>query len=201
MPKKVIPVGDGRTAEITVGELFAPPPAPPVSNKGVRAGLRKKATSKHYTYKGTKPFPTLANGSKEMNRRREVVPGYAEWLRERMREIQQFFNKPGGPTRKRGGVPDGMRREEAEAIWAEARRRARIDMDNIKKVDPDIDERAEEAMLSTLEVMRSPMNQQIKLAAARQVLEWTKAKPAAKQEVTVNAAEAWLAKIAEDAED
>jgi len=181
------------------GELKAPPSPPKTTGKGKQAGKRKKAATDHNKPQGKFARPDLKTDNPTHRKSREI-PGYHEWWKERCRQIQQFFNKPGGPVRRRFGVPDGMRREDAEVIWAEARRKAKIDMANIKKVQPDMDERAEEALLSTLEVMRSPMNQTVQLAAARQVLEWTKAKPATKSEMTVNAAEAWLASIADEAD-
>lgn len=61
------------------------------------------------------------------------------------------------------------------------------------------DEQANEAMHVTLTVMRlADLPVKERLAAARQVLEWTKAKPAQKTELTVTKAEEWLAAVTED---
>ena len=62
-------------------------------------------------------------------------------------------------------------------------------------ITPEDDPRADEALKAALETMRTPANQQTKLAAAKLILEYTKAKPASKSEVTVNKAEEWLAAI------
>lgn len=200
MTKRQINIGDGRIVEMTeVGD--GPPDLTPVSkprhkNPGKNAGKRKK----------TKHQATFKNSPKGVHKLgksawddKMTIPGYREWLIGRRRVVEKLFlTKP--KTRK--GVPDGMRREEAEQMWIEARKKAKEDMAKLEKaglIDP-ADEQASEAMQATLEVMRSPMNQQIRLQAARQVLEWTKAKPASKQEMTINAAEAWLASLA-DGED
>jgi hypothetical protein len=61
------------------------------------------------------------------------------------------------------------------------------------------DEYAREAMTSVVELMRrTDTLPKDKLAAARTVLEWTIAKPAAETNVTVKKAEDFLSEIAED---
>lgn len=195
---KLVDIGDGRIIEML--EPGEEPPAlpakrPRIANPGTKPG-RKKTSEPRYKRK-TDDEAIGRRGRTGQERRH--VPGYVEWLSLRSMEMAQFRNKPGFSSWKRSNVPDGMRKEDAEKAWEEARRKARIDMANLKKagVVDETDARAEEALLATLEVMRSPMNQDHKLKAARQVLEWTKAKPVAKSEVTVNAAEAWLASIAD----
>ena len=103
---------------------------------------------------------------------------------------------------RRIGVPDGMRKPEAMALWAISRERAKETMTELKKagVLDDADEKAEEALQAALEVMRSPMGQRETLAAARLVLDFTKAKPASKSELTINRAEEWLAQVTRDNE-
>ena len=103
----------------------------------------------------------------------------------------------------RWGVPDGMTREQAAPIWEASRQRAKEDMAKLQEagvINPD-DTNANEAMQNALEVMRSPMNQDMRLKAAKLVLEYTKAKPVSKSEVTVNAAEAWLASLIDGDKD
>lgn len=197
MTKRVIPSTDGRLIEVTEGELKAPPPAPP-KPKRQNKNPRKKATTDHNKPKSARRYPKMSEDHPTHRKSREI-PGYHAWWKERCRQIQQFFNKPGGPVRRRFGIPDGMRREDVAAAWDEARRRARMDMENIKTVMPNLDDAASEALENTLTIMRSPMNQDMQLKAARQVLEWTMAKPASKQEMKIDAAEAWLASIADDA--
>lgn len=190
--KRLINIGDGRIVEMTeMGEVPAEPSRPQhVKNPGARAGKRKK--SPHTAI--FKHDPKMKNAGR-IKGSRDHIPGYREWELRRRQQIMAFYVE----RSSRRGVPDGMRRDEADARWAEAKELAKKDMANLKNagvISPD-DERAEEAMLATLEIMRSPMNVRERLAAARQVLEWTKAKPASKTEMTVNAAEAWLASLAE----
>jgi hypothetical protein len=90
-----------------------------------------------------------------------------------------------------------MTKKKADALWAVARRKAQIDMANIKK-SMDLPAAAEEALTSALEVMRSPMTQAMKLSAAKLVLDFTMAKPAAKSDVTIASAELWLAGLANE---
>lgn len=102
----------------------------------------------------------------------------------------------------RAGVPDGMRKDEAMARWAKARASAKKTIE-VLKVKTNLlgedDGKAEDALETALTIMRGPNNdQKMKLAAARLVLEFTKAKPASKSIVAVDDAEAWLTKIAED---
>lgn len=192
--KRIINIGDGRIVEMTeAGELPAQPAKRQrIKNPGSKAGLRKKSE---------RPAKRPENESKANNhlnfQARNHIPGNAEWVAAR-RVIGQKLAI--GKPKSRLGIPDGMRRAEAEEAWAVAREKARKDMVNLKRagiIDP-TEERAEEAMLATLQIMHGPMNQAIRLQAAHQVLEWTKGKPTSRSEVTVNAAETWLASLAED---
>lgn len=56
-------------------------------------------------------------------------------------------------------------------------------------------EMANEALKTALSVMRGPVVPKDKLSAAKLVLEYTKAKPAMKQDITVSTAEAWLEEV------
>lgn len=201
MAKKVIPVGDGRLIEMEEGELRAPPPTPPKAKEPKVQKTRKKTNKRPggRPKKGHKNYsrPGLRGANHPVERKKREIPGYAEWMADRVTEMARLVT-PKGKVGRPFGRPDGIPQKKAEALWAEARRRALIDVENIKKSGVDLDVAAEEALTNTLEVMRSPMNQEMRLRAARQVLEWTKAKPAAKTEMTVNAAEAWLASIADE---
>jgi len=104
-----------------------------------------------------------------------------------------------------GGRPvgsyDGVRKEErikineAAAQYAKDMIKKMADKGIITELD---DPRAEEALENALAVMRTPANQGVKLQAAKLILEYTKAKPAAKSEITVNKAEEWLAAVASE---
>jgi len=99
------------------------------------------------------------------------------------------------------GQFDGYTPEESNAIWAAAELQAKEDMEKLIEagvVDPN-EEKANEALEAALTVMRTPGGARDTLQAARLVLDFTRAKPAAKSEVTVKTAEDWLAAVTKDA--
>lgn len=199
--RQIVNVGDGRFVEMPKEGPKASPKA--TKPKPKTQANRKKAATSAKTGKVKKRTLHHTPAGKEAP---QEVPGQAEWVAMRKAQMAPFMTNEfrvliGLPPKTRFGIPDGMRAEDAEKQWARARERAKKDIQNMKDtgvIDLN-DARAEEALETTLTVMRSPMNQQTQLAAARQVLEWTKAKPAAKTEMTVNAAEAWLSQIADEA--
>lgn len=100
---------------------------------------------------------------------------------------------------RRYGVPHGMRRPEAANQWAFARMYAKevtriMKEENLLPEDPKV----EKAFSAAVEVLESPMSQTIKLQAARLILDFCKAKPVAKSEVTVKSAEDWLQQVTAD---
>jgi phosphoribosylpyrophosphate synthetase len=100
----------------------------------------------------------------------------------------------------REGVPDGMRKWQAAPLNEAARQSAKETMSKLEKAGVLVDdsEDAKEALQSAITSMRQPGSKQVGLAAAKLVLEYTKAKPASKSDITVNKAEEWLAAIAAD---
>jgi hypothetical protein len=103
------------------------------------------------------------------------------------------------PKNWRTGIPHGMRRPEAEAEWNFARMYAE-EVTKImveEKILPE-DPKVELAFKAAVEVLESPMTQTVKLQAARLILDFCKAKPVAKSEVTVKSAEDWLAQVTAD---
>ncbi|MFC3214616.1 hypothetical protein [Novosphingobium panipatense] len=60
------------------------------------------------------------------------------------------------------------------------------------------DPRAVEALKESMVILRTQEDAKLKLAAARLVLDFTKAKPTSKQEITVKTAEDYLDEIADD---
>ena len=118
------------------------------------------------------------NYFKEMTKTPEGRALRAEWNK------KAWANN--GRTR---GVPDGYTKETIAPIRAKAREEAEI---IVSKIAPDEDEFATEALKTAVEVMRVPGETRERLAAARLVLDFTKTKPAAKQEVSINKAEDFL---------
>jgi hypothetical protein len=112
----------------------------------------------------------------------------------------------GDPTKTRKGIPDGYTRATAAVMWAEATAKADkvlkkmietkvFDLDNIPQADAD---RAEAAMHESLKIMFSAVQIGDRLRAAKQVLDFTKAKPEQKQKVTLEGADAWLTDMLND---
>ncbi len=111
-------------------------------------------------------------------------------------------------TWKRTGIPDGMTKKTVAPLWAKARQQA--DRFIQKMTDegilpevliPDSDDAKAVAALREATVLAlGPSDKQLKLAAIRTVLEWTRSKPATKSLINVNSSEDWLAEIAADNE-
>ena len=95
---------------------------------------------------------------------------------------------PGRPK----GVPDGYTKETIKPIRENAKKFAE---DFVSKIDIKNDY-AKEALQTAVEGMRTPTADRERLSAARLVLEFTEAKPAAKSEVTLHQAAAWLEELA-----
>lgn len=118
-----------------------------------------------------------------------------------MRRVK--FANPDKRKHSRFGVFDGMRREQSEQIWAAAKAKATRTIQKMQDtgvITQTDDPRAIKALEHAIEVLETPSNQQLRLAAARLILDFTKSKPAAKLEHTINAAEQWLAAVSDDDE-
>jgi hypothetical protein len=186
---KIIHIGDGRHVELVEGATFRPPP-PPI----------KKRCTKPKTIQ-TKPTKRRTKGTNEEIRGENHpviklianLPGYKEWWTLR-NEILGKYRRAG----RRLGEGAGRGRQRAGYILGQAKTKVKKDMANIDKKFPDLDPIAYEALEGAVQVLREPNSQQTKLAAARLLLEFTKSKPVAKSEVSVNAAEIWLASLGQD---
>ena len=117
------------------------------------------------------------------------------------RELRrQWSTKPRKNPGRPKGVPDGYRKADIEPIREQAKKEAeKVVQIMSDKFDID-DGYAKEALQTAVEVMRTPGETRERLSAARLVLDWTKAKPAAKSEVTIGKAEEFLASLLEDDE-
>ena len=62
------------------------------------------------------------------------------------------------------------------------------------------DPRAEEALETAVEIMRTPVHNRDRLQAAKLILDFTKVKPVNKSEVTLNNAEAFLSSLLDEGE-
>jgi|TARA_R110000744_G_scaffold77106_1_gene152370 hypothetical protein len=98
--------------------------------------------------------------------------------------------------RKNGGRPQGTPDGYTLKAITPIRKQAKADAERIVKImakENEIDDvYAIEALKTAVEIMREPCQNRDKLMAARMVLDFTKTKPAAKSEVTIGKAEAFL---------
>lgn len=198
----VIDIGDGRFIDFDEGEPFRLSPTPPPEPKPKRVkGKGPVRRSKAITFRGHKyrcvpprleKLYAKEGGGVALMERVLAIPGFTEWSARRLTQMRLLVQ-----TGRKVGQAKGKTVERSEALWIKARRQARRDMEQIKQ-KIDLTDAAAEALEATLTTMRAPMNQQVKLAAAKLVLDFTMAKPVAKSEVTVNAAEKWLAEIGKD---
>jgi hypothetical protein len=96
------------------------------------------------------------------------------------------------------GVPDGYGKGRMVPIVEQAQKDAKKVV-SIMKQDYEIsDPRSEEALETAVEIMRTPVHNRDRLQAAKLILDFTKVKPVAKQEVTLNNAEAFLSSLLDD---
>lgn len=178
-------IGDGRYVHLEEGALTPPPPKPRRrGNFGKR--VEQHSTERHPRWK--KP-----NKKNEWREYCEKLPGYAEY---RSFHAQHRYFSLGRPF----GATDGYNARTRAIALEKAKEQVKKDMANIKKT-MELSEMAEEALEGALTVLRAPASQQTKLTAAKLILEFTKSKPVAKSEVSVNKAEEWLASLSHDLEE
>jgi len=145
-----------------------------------------------------RPPKKYNSGNKKKKRRKPakvqphmLMPGMASWLNRRLHGTRNPETSH-APL----GIANGLTMAKTTRLVEKARAQARKDMEQIKK-KIDLSEVAEQALLEVITVMRGP-HPQTKLQAAKTLLDFTMAKPVAKSEVTVNAAEKWLEELTAD---
>lgn len=180
-------IGDGRYIHLVEGALTPPPPKPR------RKGPSKRLEKGSFEY----PVPTYKKPNKknEYKLYSQKIPGYKEY-RGFIATMRLRYTNPGRPL----GNVDGYNRRTLSLARAAAKEQVKKDMANIKKT-VELTDMAEEALEGALTVLRAPASQATKLSAAKLILEFTKSKPVAKSEVSVNKAEEWLATLAHDIEE
>lgn len=186
----LIHIGEGQHIELDEGAAFRPPPPP----KKKRDPAYRKKFSPQTKRRSKKRVTNHPKGDDHWLawRRRELV-GYDEWIM----YVHSIVGKYRDAGAKHGDII-GVRRSRVLYIMRHVKDKVRKDMENIERAHPDLDAMAKEALEGALTVLRGPQTQQNKLAAAKLLLEFTKSKPVAKSEVSVNAAEAWLASLDKD---
>jgi len=114
---------------------------------------------------------------------------------------REWSTKPRKNPGRPRGVPDGYRKEQIEPI----RKRVKAESKRIVKIMAEQynieDEYAKAALETAVEVMRMVGDNRERVAAARLVLDFTKQKPASKNEVAISKAEDFLASLVEDDDD
>jgi hypothetical protein len=154
---------------------------------------RRKRSPRPLRYRGRLKRPGVAQKMKE------------QWADPEYRARMTAKRKEEALTRTatREGVPDGMRKAQAYPLNEAAKESAKQTMAELETAGVLVNDSdaAKEALQTSIEIMRKPGEKKVQLAAARQVLEWTKAKPASKSEVTVNKAEEWLKAVADQDDD
>jgi hypothetical protein len=125
--------------------------------------------------------------------------GFEKYLERRRQDPEKYFRR---------GVPDGMRKPEAMALWAEARAKARKLMEELEDsgvmpvATPGSEaDMAKKALEEAFTMAMSPMRDQVKLSAIKTVLDFTKAKPAQTINNKISNAEDWLKEVVTDLKD
>lgn len=178
---KLVHIGDGRYINMEEGARFSPPVKP----KYIQP---RRVISKPITDPAKNPH----NGRRGYTINHDLI-GHKEYIHYLLSVIGRYRDDGTKP-----GDVYGTRRKTVGYLWGWAKRKARKDMENIKRVMPDLNEVASEAIESALTVLRGPQNQKERLAAAKLLLEFSMSKPVSKSQVSVNAAEDWLASLGKD---
>lgn len=182
---EVINIGDGRYVHKTEDGVFRP--LPPPKRKWLQHNRHEYDPERHPPREHVPK--KQKNGWNHRKHYTDKIVGYAEY-----RMYGHDIGKRYGNVGRDVGHPWGVRKGELKKLQRRAAKQVKIDMENIKK-NHEVDPRAEEALEGALTVLRAPNNQTAKLHAAKLILEFTKSKPVAKSEVSVNKAEEWLASL------
>jgi len=114
---------------------------------------------------------------------------------------RQWSTKPRKNGGRPKGVPDGYRKETIDPIRQEIKAEAKKVVKIMAEKYNIEDEYAKTALETAVEVMKTPGENRERVAAARLVLDFTKSKPVAKNEVSISKAEDFLASLVTDDED
>ncbi len=111
---------------------------------------------------------------------------------------RSWSTKPRKNAGRPRGVPDGFRREQIEPIRAKEKKEAKRIVEIMSKEYSIEDDYAKAALETAVEVMRVPGDNRERVAAARLVLDFTKSRPASKNELAISKAEDFLAGLLEE---
>lgn len=144
--------------------------------------------------------PGRAKKPKNLTKSREANKGancpVRQWQINNPEAYRAMVERRSKNAGRKVGCYDGMNLEQSKEATAKAKAEAKIIVKAMMEKDPTLEEQyAVEAMETVVELMRTPGDKQSRLAAAKTLLEYTKAKPSTKSEVTINKAEAFLEDI------
>lgn len=186
MKNDITHIGDGRYIHLKPGAALLPPLPPP------RKGKPYKHNPERWAPVEKIPSCSKPNKKRDKSIYAATIPGYKEFT-----AFWHGIRAKYGFVGRKLGHPWGIREKKLSLLQKKASKQVQKDMENIKN-KLELDEVAEEALTGALTVLRNPNSQQTKLSAAKLLLEFSKTKPVAKSEVSINAAEAWLASLADD---
>ena len=140
------------------------------------------------------PQRTQATTSRRQNISRAMK---LKWRDRNYREkMSAYFNERRQDPAKawsRRGVPNGYSRDQADQMWHECRTIAEGDVRALEANSGEtLHPYARLALIELISILRSELNDAIRLKAARILLEFTRPKPARRQRVSIGLAEQWF---------
>jgi hypothetical protein len=168
----------------------------------------KEITGKQRRKRSPRPKKTKRTNPATSARLKEMWkdPAFRENMRIKMEPVIAY-RKAHPEKFSRRGVPDGMRKPEADRLWAVARDKAKKAIKIMEDeghlpaiVIPDSDDdKAKRVLEEMFAITLSPLTHQpTKIAAGRTVLEWCRSKPVQKTAVAISNAEDWLNSVVSD---
>ena len=113
----------------------------------------------------------------------------------------KWANERKKSTGRPRGVPDGYRKNTIEPIRQREQQKAKEIVNAMADIVGIENDYAKEALEAAVEILRVPGETGQRLAAARLVLDFTKQKPASKNELSIAKAEAFLESLIDHKED
>jgi hypothetical protein len=141
------------------------------------------------TQRTTEAAPTRAQNISRAMQQKWQDPDY------RQKQALRFAERRQDPTKSwsRRGIPNGYTRDQADLMWRECRAKAEEDVRALEEREGEpMHPYAREALEQVITIMRSALNDAIRLRAARLLLEFTVGKPREHRSVSLETAEWWL---------
>jgi hypothetical protein len=137
----------------------------------------------------TTASPTRARNISRAMQQKWQDPDYRQKHAVRFAERRQDTTK----SWSRRGIPNGYKRADADEMWHKARMKAEEDVTALERRECEPwHPYVREAFVELITIMRSAVNETLRLQAARVLLEFTVGRPRGDRRVTVETAERWL---------